>query len=122
MAQREEAHDDGRNKPRLRRDDAYFSTTSTRVNRLRYIRRNPCFHDFLRHSIQSTAIRVWVIFIHGEVEPISTIDLSVYKSGADDVPLHVYNSVGPLLSQEKRFLYTIQDALADVCVPRFTHT
>ena len=68
------------------------------------------------------AIRIWAIVIHGEVETISTIDLSVYKSGADDVPLHVYNSVGPLLSQKERFLYTIQEALVDVCVPRFTHT
>jgi hypothetical protein len=47
--------------------------------------------------MQSMAIRDWVVFIHGEVEPISTVDLSVYEAGADDVPLHIYDSVRPLL-------------------------
>jgi hypothetical protein len=39
--------------------------------------------------MQFTAIRN---FAHGEVEPISTIDLSVYEAVADDVPFHIYDS------------------------------
>ena len=92
MVKREEAYDDGWDKAKM------TSVQSTRVNGSQYIRRNPSFHDFLRHSVQSTAICDWVIFVHGEIEPISTVDLSVYKAGADNVPLHIYDSVGPLSS------------------------
>src|SRR6201996_8366157 len=87
--------------------DAYVSTKLTRMKGSWDIRRDPCFHDFLRHCVQSTAICVWVIFVHRKVEPIGTVDLSVYKSGANDVPLHVYDFVWTLHFYKKSFLCTI---------------